>query len=97
MKKSKTNRGFGLYEFKDSKGIRCSVQESSSATERAIWLGCDDADPQYFVPYGNPSWRPLKMPDEAEYWSFNTRMHLNKKQLKKLIPILQKFVETDYL
>lgn len=37
----KTNRGFILGEFKDRYGAECSIQESSLATEAAIWLGVD--------------------------------------------------------
>lgn len=93
-KKSKTERGFSLIEFKDQKGIECSIQMSSLATDECIWFGCDDADPQVFVPYGNPSWRKLEKPPEAQDWIFNTRMHLNRKQVAKLLPVLQKFVDT---
>lgn len=94
MKKSKTNRGFGLIEFKDRNKVACSIQMSSLATDECIWIGCDDANPQYFIPNGNPSWRKLEMPNNAQDWIFNTRMHLNRKQVEKIIPILQKFVDT---
>jgi hypothetical protein len=93
MKKTITPRGFGLIEFKDSKGVECSIQQSSIATEEAIWFGCDDADPQIFIPNGNPSWRKLEKPAEAQDWIFNARMHLTRKQVEKLIPVLQKFVD----
>lgn len=39
MKKSKTNRGFALYKFKDAYGGRCSLQQSFTLTE--VWLGLD--------------------------------------------------------
>lgn len=97
MKEQITNRGFGLVEFIDSKGVPCSIQQSSSAEEEAIWIGCDDADPKYFIPYGNPSWRKLEKPELATYWVFNTRMHLTREQVEEIIPILQKFVETGEL
>lgn len=38
----KTDRGFIIGEFKDRYGINCSIQESSLATEYAIWLGCNE-------------------------------------------------------
>jgi hypothetical protein len=41
VKKSKTARGFGIVEFTDRYGSLCSLQESSLATEAAIWLGVD--------------------------------------------------------
>ena len=44
MKKTKTNRGFTRYEFKDIYDAKCYFQESSLAEKRAIWLGCDRAD-----------------------------------------------------
>ena len=36
-------------------------------------------------------WIPYPIPEEV---SINTRMHLSVKQVKKLIPILQRFVDT---
>jgi len=90
MKREKTKRGFGLIQFTDYNGVECSLQKSSIATDDLIWLGCDDADPQYFVPNGNPSWRKLEVPAETV---FNTRMHLTRSQVKKLMPHLQKFID----
>ena len=63
--KNKTNRGFGLIEFTDDKGEKCSIQKSSLALKQAIWFGCD-----------------------------KFRMHLTRSEVKKLIPILQLFVDT---
>lgn len=37
-----TARGFPLGDFQDHYGERCSIQESSLATEFAIWLGRDE-------------------------------------------------------
>lgn len=37
----KTERGFARYDFKDLYGAACSLQQSSLATDDAIWLGCD--------------------------------------------------------
>ena len=36
-----TSRGFAFVEFSDLYGAKCSLQESSLATDNAIWLGCD--------------------------------------------------------
>jgi hypothetical protein len=36
-----TPRGFGVFKFKDRYGSECSLQESSLATESAVWLGVD--------------------------------------------------------
>ena len=38
-KLKKTERGFSLVEFTDRYGVECSLQDSSLATEAAIWLG----------------------------------------------------------
>ena len=36
-----TQRGFKIHEFTDRYDNQCSIQESSLATEAAIWLGVD--------------------------------------------------------
>lgn len=90
LKKSKTGRGFGLIEFIDEKGVECSIQESSLATDECIWIGCDDADPRHFVPGAKEPWPKVELPKDAV---MNTRMHLNRKQVKALLPILKRFVE----
>ena len=38
----KTERGFGVVNFKDIYGADCSFQESSLATKRACWLGGEE-------------------------------------------------------
>ena len=43
-------RGFSYYEFTDADGIKCSLQESSLATEPAVWLGDDDDRMHLTVP-----------------------------------------------
>lgn len=93
MKIIKTNRGFKVINFKDQYNIDCSLQESSLATEACIWLGSDDANPQYFVP--GQGWQPLPLPNGEI--SFHTRIHLTQKQVAELLPHLQKFVETGEL
>lgn len=40
-KAGETNRGFGIIEFQDKYGQECSLQESSIATQRCVWLGVD--------------------------------------------------------
>jgi len=89
-----TERGFALGEFKDSKGIKCSIQKSSLAFEDNIWLGCDDANPLQLIP--GEGWVPMVIP-EAEATVYNTRMHLNQEQAAALIPLLQRFVDTGEL
>lgn len=89
IKKIKTQRGFAGIEFNDRYEAKCLIQKSSLATEDAIWFGVDDADPKILIP--GSGWQPFEIPKEV---LITTRMHLTQKQVKKLLPILQKFVET---
>ena len=88
----KTSRGFGIIEFRDLYGAKCSMQESSLATSAAIWLGIADADPKILKP--GEGWLPYPVPEEV---LLTTRMHLNTEQAEELIIYLQHFVETGYL
>jgi hypothetical protein len=110
MKKVKvrpTQRGFLKGEFTDLYGAKCSIQKSSLATDDAIWLGIDDADPQIMCSdairmglrtitntEADNGWCKYPLPKEV---FLTTRMHLSKKEVKKLLPLLQKFVETGEL
>lgn len=96
----KTHRGFALGEFIDLYGARCSIQKSSLATDDAIWLGVDDADPRIMASQAEQhgvhteettGWVPYPI---LEAVNLNTRMHINREQVAALLPILQKFVET---
>lgn len=94
MKRKKTSRGFALIEFLDRYESPCSLQKSSLATEDAIWLGVDNADPKIMASQtaeGGTGWVKYHIPAEV---SLTTRMHLTRKQVAKLLPHLQKFVET---
>ena len=93
----KTHRGFRYIEFTDTYDVKCSLQKSSSAMEEKIWLGVDDANPQVMAsqtPQGGNGWVPFHIPDNV---LLTTRMHLNQKQVKKLISVLQHFVDTGEL
>jgi len=92
IKKTKTQRGFYSIEFQDRYNAKCSIQKSSLATEDAIWFGVDDADPK-ILKHGS-GWQPFEIHKEV---LFTTRMHLTQKQVKKLLPILQKFADTGEL
>lgn len=105
MKSETTNRGFEVVNFADYNGVECSIQQSSAvdlyaagsldhAGSSLLWLGCNDADPKYFVPNGDPPWRPVEMP---ETYVANTRMHLNRKQVIDLVTHLQAWLETGSL
>lgn len=89
MKLEKTHRGFYLRQFKDYYGEDCSIQESSLATRKCIWLGCDEANPRVLIP--GEGWRKIVLPKDT---LCNTRMHLTRKQVFKLLPILMKFIIT---
>ena len=94
MRKTKSNRGFALIKFIDRYDAHCSLQKSSLATEDAIWIGIDDPDPQIMAsrtPEGGTGWVKYHIPEDV---LITTRMHLTKKQVKKLLPHLIKFVET---
>lgn len=92
MKINKTERGFDINQFVDRNGQECSLQKSSIATEDCIWLGINNPNPQILIP--GKGWTPVEFPPET---LFHTRMHLNIKQVKRLLPYLQKFVETGEL
>jgi len=87
MKVKRTERGFKLFEFADRYGVECSLQNSSLATEDAIWLGVDRPDPKILTPDG---WVSVPLPEGTLY---KTRMHLTREMVAKLLPILQRFVK----
>jgi hypothetical protein len=83
-----TERGFGLWEFTDRSQSKCSLQDSSLATEPAIWFGVDDPRPQVM---GGAGWVEYPLPEEVHMF---TRMQLTQQQVKALLPILTYFAET---
>jgi hypothetical protein len=94
MKRQKTERGFALYEFQDTYGLPCSLQKSSSAEEDRIWFGISDPKPIIMASKtkeGGTGWVPFKIPEDV---CIHTRMHLSIDLVKKLLPILNKFVKT---
>ena len=97
VKPCKTVRGFDLIEFKDRYGAKCNIQKSSLATENAIWLGVEDANPQIMASKtkeGGTGWVKYDIPDNV---LLTTRMHLTQEQVKDLLPILQRFADTGEL
>lgn len=102
----KTNRGFNIESFVDDNGHKCSLQESSSFDAR-IWLGIDTPKIQIC----DQGWKEITHavhpvtgehieigpPTPEKQLLINGRMHLSQKQVKALLPYLQKFVETGYL
>lgn len=104
MRIRKTERGFAVGEFKDRYGVACSIQKSSLASEDCIWLGCDEPSPRvlkFKVTGIADGWVPLPFPVPSNITLddilCDTRMHLTRKQVKELLPILQRFVETGNL
>ena len=92
----KTERGFEYESFEDYNGVECSIQKSSIATEDCIWLGANDIGLKHFKAY--EGWTDVKFVNTIEeHYVANNRMHLSRKHVEKLLPILQKFVETGEL
>lgn len=85
----KTQRGFGIIKFTDFYDYGCSLQQSSLATEEAIWLGVDDVNPQILV--AGQGWTKIPMP---EGYLAHSRMHLNRKQVQQLVVELNKWLDT---
>lgn len=84
---TKTCRGFLIGEFQDVFDVACTIQESSLASEPAIWIGPNDANPRYLSPA--IGWTSLPVPAGAD---FTTRMHLTQPMVASLLPHLQHFV-----
>lgn len=84
-KQSKTERGFSVIDFEDLYGAKCSMQQSSLATDNAIWLGCDSG-----THYQHPDGRVI--PAAAD--SCAARMHLNRDQAKWLVKQLKNWIKT---
>lgn len=88
LEKETTGRGFGLYHFHDMNGHHCTLQDSSVATESAIWFGVHEPEIKIM---GDNGWEDVPIPDESLR---SGRMHLTQEQVKALLPILTHFAET---
>lgn len=91
LETKKTERGFSKIIFKDSYNEDCSIQKSSSAMQDKIWLGIDNPKLTIFENEQMGVYHKIDMPKQ---FSVSTRMHLTQKQVKEILPILIKFVET---
>ena len=92
-----TNRGFTIIHFEDINGVLCSLQESSVAINNipgsgALWIGCDEPKPRTLIP--GKGWTPIAMPED---YIADTRMHLNRKQVKALIRHLKVWIKKGTL
>lgn len=88
MKVTKTSRGFGIATFTDVNGYECSIQDSSTADKRCLWLGVSNPDVKVMVPF--TGWSKMTLPASSLIAS---RMHIDRKIAKQLIVLLQKFVD----
>lgn len=96
IKEESTARGFTLITFVDRYGVKCNIQQSSLATEDAIWLGAEEIGLKEM--YSNGGWKDVDTKgDEHTSYIANNRMHLTRKQVKKLLPILKHFAKTGDL
>lgn len=75
---TQTTRGFDRVDFKDFYGRDCSLQESSMAATRGVWLG---VEPDQVT-------RDMRTPDDQP----RSRMHLTQPEVANLLPYLLKFV-----
>lgn len=97
-----TVRGLGRIEFTDEHGgveTPCSVQESSSAEQDAIWLGIDAPKIMVFRA-NNTGWHEYAVPvspDPGSYVLINGRMHLDRKKVKDLVRLLNRWLKTGSL
>jgi len=103
MKRETTDRGFGLLKSVDLYGAAFNVQESSIASEKAIWLGVEDANPLVLAAHAQQlgvetnqttGWVTYPVPDQV---LLTTRMHLNQQMAAELIGVLQYFVDNGTL
>lgn len=101
-----TSRAFRLGLFRDRNGEECSIQESSLATERCLWLGMDHADicvmsskshnlppPKLVLKDGsteNTGWKKYVLPENV--YDF-CRMELTQEMAMALSALLLHFAE----
>lgn len=98
LNSSTTARGFGLLTFTDRNGTECTLQESSLATEAAIWFGAAKLEVKRF-PGNYTGWHDVDfaalLPGQDIVG--NERMHLTQDHVRSLLPALQHFAETGEL
>lgn len=87
---SETSRGFQIYKFNDRYDEPCTLQESSLATEAAIWLGTEGRCVQ------GPPWKDNHFTLPSGVLN-KSRMHLTQRQVAELLPFLQRFADTGSL
>ena len=98
----RTQRGFPTAAFTDRYGSECSIQESSLATDRCIWLGVDEPWADYErkrdVVLATVARQLTPEQRKATLDQLNTpRMHLTCDQVLDLLPMLTRFATTGEL
>lgn len=78
-------------------GDVCNIQKSSNAIQDCIWLGNENIGLKGCG--SKVPWRAVNEDEIKEKFGFqdiiaNNRMHLSREQVKNLLPVLQKFVDT---
>jgi len=100
---TKTERGFPLGKFNDLYDQKCSIQQSSLATENALWLGLDNAEPMIMASKADENgvetkkttgWVDYPLPKDV---LLSTRMHLSVSDVEKLVEELQHWLKTGEL
>lgn len=84
--------GVTLLSFKDSGGIDCNMQISTSGEMAKIWIGCAEPDLKILIP--GAGWQRVNLPFEVYS---NNRMHLSQSQVYDLLPTLAFFAEHGVL
>jgi len=94
MQIERTERGFEEVKFEDSYNNKCIIQKSSKAVDDFIWIGISEPKLTVFEDKKMESYINTVLPDN---WMVHSQMHLSRKQVAELLPILQRFVDTGDL
>ena len=97
MEVGATQRGFELIEFDDLYGVKCSLQQSSLATEDALWFGPTDAEPKIMASKtseGGTGWVPYQISDDV---MLSTRAHLSRPMAEQLVAHIQIWLQSGSL
>lgn len=94
IKRTRTARGFELLTFNDRSGTECTLQESSLATEAAIWFGAASLSVKR-CPKDWTGWHGIDFATlfPGQDIVGNERMHLTQDHVRALLPILQHFAD----
>jgi hypothetical protein len=102
-------KGLNCAKFQDHYKEECSLQESSIATEPAIWLGINEPRPFVTVSHAKELGIDTAELGETERLSgwmeyplpagtlITGRMHLTQQMVRELLPYLTRFAETGLI